>query len=230
MNIARIYLVENCFGDPNKVYIGKTKYSRESIHRRTFGSQITYTYIDEIEGCKKEDWKPLEIFWIEQFRQWGFKLMNKNEGGGGPISHTEETRQKMRHPKSSTSNMCGTKSNSCKPRSYFPKGLEHGNYGKLKPLRTQEHKKKISEAKKGKSLTHNKTWNGNISKGKTGTFTSKSKPIRITNIITNEIIIVRNVKEASKITGISASKIRNIIDKTSNLYKNFIFELSLIYL
>jgi hypothetical protein len=246
MDITRIYLVENCFGDPNKIYIGKTKYSRESIHRRTFGAQITYTYIDEVEGCKKEGWKSLEIFWIEQFRQWGFELMNKNEGGGGPTSHTEETKQKMRHPKSSTLNMYGTKPNSCKSRShfpkgsdngnygklrsYFPKGLEHGNYKKSKPLRTQEHKKNISGAKKGKSLTHNKIWNENISKGKLGIFTSKSKPIKVTNITNNEIIIVRNAKEASRITGISASKIRNLTNKVSNSYKNFTFELFLTYL
>ena len=95
MDVTRIYLVENCFGDPNKMYIGKTKGSREKNHKKTYGSQIFYTYIDEVEGCKKEDWKSLECFWIEQFRQWGFELMNKNEGGGGPTFHTEETKQKM---------------------------------------------------------------------------------------------------------------------------------------
>ena len=246
MNITRIYLVENCYGDPNKVYIGKTKYSRESIHKRTFGKNITYTYIDEIEGWEKEKWKPIETYWIHQFKQWGFKVMNENEGGGGPAFHTEETKQKMKHPKSSTLNMYGTKPSSCKPRSnfpkgpnnknygkprsYFPKGSEHGNYKKPKPLRTQKHKKNISKAKKGKSLTHNKIWNENISKGKIGTFTSKSKPVKITNIVTNEIIIVKNAKEASKITNISTSKIRNLINMVPNPYKNFIFELNLTYL
>ena len=57
MNITKIYLVENCYGDPNKIYVGKTKGSREKNHKKTYGSQIFYTYIDEVEGCKKEDWK-----------------------------------------------------------------------------------------------------------------------------------------------------------------------------
>jgi len=95
MNITKIYLVENCYGDPNKIYVGKTKGSREKNHKKTYGSQIFYTYIDEVEGYKKEDWKPLECFWIEQFRQWGFELMNKNEGGGGPEFLSQETKDKM---------------------------------------------------------------------------------------------------------------------------------------
>ena len=43
MNITRIYLVENCDGDMNKVYIGKNKKgcdSRKSTHKRTFGKEI----------------------------------------------------------------------------------------------------------------------------------------------------------------------------------------------
>jgi len=243
MEITKIYLIENCFGDPNKVYIGKTKYSRKSIHKKTFGEDIIYTYIDEIEGWGKEKWKYLETYWIHQFKQWGFEVMNENEGGGGPVFHTEETKQKMRHPKSSTLNMFGTKISSCKPRSYFPKGPENGNYGKSrfnypkgakhrnygksKPLRTFKHKENISKAKKGKSLIHNKTWNENISKGKIGVPSSKSKSIKIINTINNEINIVRNAKEANKITGVSISKIRSLVNKKSlDIYKNFIFQLN----
>jgi hypothetical protein len=84
INITKIYLVENCYGDSNKVYIGKTKNNRKSSHKNTFGNQIIYTYIDEIESTNREDWKPLESYWIEQFRQWGFEVMNKNKGGNGP--------------------------------------------------------------------------------------------------------------------------------------------------
>lgn len=245
MNITKIYLVENCFGDLNKIYIGKTKGSRESIHRHTFSSNIVYTYIDEVEGWEKEKWEHIETYWIHQFKQWGFEVMNKNEGGGGPVFHTEETKQKMKHPKSTTINMRGAGPNGKKPRSCFPKGLNHGNYGKSrpnfpkgpenknyrkpKPSRTLEHKKNLSKAKIGKSLIHNELWNKNISKSKIGIFTSKSKSIKITNIINNEVIIVRNAKEANNITKISISKIRNLIN-SHNTYKNFIFELNLIYL
>ena len=72
-----IYLVEI---ESNKVYVGKTKNptKRVSDHRKTYGGHITYTIIDEINSIKKEDWTPLEKYWIEQFRQWGFEILNPN--------------------------------------------------------------------------------------------------------------------------------------------------------
>jgi len=93
--ITKIYLVTNCYGDPNKVYIGKTKNCRKNPHIKTFGSQIIYDYIDEVNSFNKDDWKPLECFWIEQFRQWGFNVINKNRGGNGSDFLSDETKQKI---------------------------------------------------------------------------------------------------------------------------------------
>ena len=93
--ITKIYLVENCYGDPNKVYIGKTKCSRKNDHELTYGQQITYTYIDEVESIKYEDWGPLEKYWIEQFKQWGFEVVNRNKGGGGPSCWDDNLKLKM---------------------------------------------------------------------------------------------------------------------------------------
>lgn len=110
IHITKIYLVTNCYNDPNKVYIGKTKTSRKSAHKCKFGNQITYDYIDEVPSLNKNDWKPLETYWIHQFRQWGFEVVNKNEGGGGPEIHSEETKQKMRFPKSEEHKLIVSKS------------------------------------------------------------------------------------------------------------------------
>jgi hypothetical protein len=84
-----IYLVEI---ESNKVYVGKTKNptKRVSDHRKTYGGHITYTIIDEINSIKKEDWTPLEKYWIEQFRQWGFEIVNPNPNGGGGSSEWKE--------------------------------------------------------------------------------------------------------------------------------------------
>ena len=95
MNITKIYLVTNCYGDPNKVYIGKTKGSRKYPHIRNFGKQITYNFIDETNSLNSKDWKPLESFWIEYFKFLGFEVLNKNKGGNGPSFHTKKTKQKM---------------------------------------------------------------------------------------------------------------------------------------
>ena len=75
MNITYIYLVENCYGDPNKVYIGKTisPKHRYNGHKRKFGKKIIYTIIDQIYSLDRKDWKPLETYWIQQFKAWGFK-------------------------------------------------------------------------------------------------------------------------------------------------------------
>lgn len=100
INTTKIYLVTNIDNNPNKVYIGKTKNSRKNKHKKTFGSQITYTYIDEVDSLNKEDWEPLESYWIEQFKVWGFIVINKNKGGGGPINHSDLSKQKLKNIKS----------------------------------------------------------------------------------------------------------------------------------
>ncbi len=93
--MTKIYLVSNCFGDPNKIYIGKTKNSRKKDHRITFGKQIVYEYIDEINSLKSKDWAPLETFWIQHFKDYGYELMNKNNGGCGMGFCTQETKDKI---------------------------------------------------------------------------------------------------------------------------------------
>lgn len=92
---TKIYLVENCYGDPNKVYIGKTKNSRYYEHKNTYGDNIIYTIIDKINSIISEDWKPLESYWIEQFKHWGFNVLNKNNGGGGAEFYSQETKDKI---------------------------------------------------------------------------------------------------------------------------------------
>mgnify|MGYP003555118658 CR=1 FL=1 len=49
--ITKIYLVTNCYGDPNKVYIGKTKneISRKREHIFKYGEQALFDIIDGIK-------------------------------------------------------------------------------------------------------------------------------------------------------------------------------------
>jgi len=93
INITYIYLIENIDNNPNKVYIGKSKSisSRKHKHKSTYGNNIVFTIIDETSSLSKYKWEPLESYWIEQFKQWGFEVMNKNKGGGGIEFRTEES-------------------------------------------------------------------------------------------------------------------------------------------
>jgi hypothetical protein len=97
-----IYLITNIDNNPNKVYIGKSNspHLRKHYHNSKFGKDITFNIIDIILYKNKKEWEFFENYWIEQFRCWGFELKNKNNGGGGPQFHNEETKQKMRIPKS----------------------------------------------------------------------------------------------------------------------------------
>lgn len=80
-----IYLVEKCYGDENKVYIGKSinPQSRRQNHKRKYGRGILFNIVDEIESHTSKDWKPLEAFYIQYFKFLGFEVLNQNEGGGG---------------------------------------------------------------------------------------------------------------------------------------------------
>lgn len=79
------YLIKN----DNVFYVGKTKNisKRKSLHRKLYGRDIDLLILDEVEDI---NWGFWESYWISQFKTWGFQLENKNNGGGGPTSWTEE--------------------------------------------------------------------------------------------------------------------------------------------
>lgn len=129
IHTAKIYLVTNCFGDPNKVYIGKTKNSRKTNHKKTYGTQIEYTYIDESSSLDRKDWEPLESFWIEYYKFLGFEVLNKNKGGGGPEKYTEEQKQKMKN------------------RVFSEEHKRKIKEGKLGKKNSKEHNQKISKTR-----------------------------------------------------------------------------------
>ena len=68
----------------NQAYIGKTKNvsSRNSWHKNHGKTDWNYDLIDDVNSLKKEDWKPLETYWIEQFQCWGYYIENKRKKGG----------------------------------------------------------------------------------------------------------------------------------------------------
>lgn len=96
INITYIYLIEGI--NNGSIYIGKTKniHKRYFSHKIKYGDNISFTIIDEIYSLERKDWGPIESYWIEQFKAWGFNLLNKNKGGGGVCYHTKETLLKLK--------------------------------------------------------------------------------------------------------------------------------------
>ena len=145
--ITYIYLIENIKPNTNKVYIGKTKDSyknnRKHRHRWKFGKQIIFTYIDQINSTEREDWEPIESYWIEQFKQWGFDVINKNKGGGGPKCLTSEQKSKIKNKNNRGLKISLNKERSNKI-SLSLKGCK----------KSDTHKANLSKAKQGISCPH----------------------------------------------------------------------------
>lgn len=83
------------FNNNGPFYIGKTKNSlkkREKQHQKRLKDNCEIFKLDLVN---ENEWKFWEQYYIDLFKSWNFNLKNKNKGGGGPSSHTENTRQKM---------------------------------------------------------------------------------------------------------------------------------------
>lgn len=83
-------------GDNIPFYVGKTKNSpkkREREHKNKLQNKnIILEILDEVPD---QEWKFWEKHYISLFRSWGFKLENRNDGGGGSTSRSEEMKNKL---------------------------------------------------------------------------------------------------------------------------------------
>lgn len=110
--------------------------------------------IEIVEEVSIESWKSSEIYWIAQFKAWGFRLINMTSGGeAGIISENCKNalkNSKRGHEKGMFKHSEETKSLIKEKRA--------------KQVVTEEHRKRISESMKGKkkSEEHRK----NISEGR----------------------------------------------------------------
>jgi len=102
-----------------------------------------------IDVVPQDEWKFWECFYISLFRNWGFELVNSNNGGGGIIKHSEEFSKWLSNRNKGNTNMLGKKhtEESKKKMSEKKKGCIGYNKGKKF---SEEWRRKLSEAKKGK--------------------------------------------------------------------------------
>lgn len=158
-------------------YVGKTKYptKRKHKHYQIYGNDIKLFILDEIED---EYWKYWESYWIEQFKCWGFNLLNKNKGGGGPEKYTNEQKQKM-----------------CKSRKVgtgekISKTLKNNNHSKYYTKEIRQH---LSNVLKGRPKPFTKEHINNLSKAN---LESKGKIVECYDINNNFIKKFNCLREA----------------------------------
>lgn len=145
-------------------YIGKTKNPKmrfhnhcnklhnEKTHKRNWINSLKkenlkpiMKILDEIE---ESEWKYWEKFWIEQFRQWGFNLVNHTSGGDGL-----------------------TMGNSTS----FKKGNVPWNYGTAKPRILKGNRGKTENSIKNQFKKGVKPWNKDVTGYNTS---KKGKPLQ----------------------------------------------------
>lgn len=96
-----IYTLSSSENPDNIRYIGKAKNLKDRVRRhigkyylnlednyknRWIKSELlkgNKILISEVEAVNETNWQEREQYWIEQFRQWGFRLVNTTEGGDG---------------------------------------------------------------------------------------------------------------------------------------------------
>ena len=80
-------------------YVGKSIncYSRFFAHKKTYGKNIKMIKIDKVNN---QEWLFWEKYYVSLFKSWGFKLDNKNNGGGGSTKASKEKIQKLKNIKS----------------------------------------------------------------------------------------------------------------------------------
>jgi len=156
-------------GDKIPFYVGKTRNlkSRLNTHKSVFGKNIFIEFLDEVE-----DWKYWEKHYISLFKNLGYILENKNNGGGGPsegVIFPEERKHKIGQSNKGTIHPIEgrlSRSNKLKGRKLPPEQIEKIRLAKTgkpnpkkgksdgpKPGVSKAHKGRISPNKgKGKSV------------------------------------------------------------------------------
>ena len=182
-------------GDKIPFYVGKTTNlkTRLNTHKSVFGKSIYIEYIDKVD-----DWKYWEKHYINLFKNLGYILENKNNGGGGPsegVVFPEERKQKIGQAN---------------------KGTVHSLEGRLatsKKLKgrkfTAEHSSKISAAKQNHPSYQNR---------------KNNKQIYQKDLTGNIIKEWNTIKEASSSLELSEMYIIQCCKGKREQYKNYKWE------
>ena len=141
--MTKIYILERN-GVP--FYVGKTL---QEIKERfyTHKDKKENSKIVEIDCVDNNEWRFWESWYIELFRSWGFKLENKNNGGGGRGPGWVSPPERNAKIKASMKNHSQYYTDEVREK------IRNGNKGKSKPF-TKEHQQNmlIDKRKQAKPL------------------------------------------------------------------------------
>lgn len=147
-------------------YIGKTvqklKYrltqhlTEKSNHKRanwikSLKKQNLKPMIESLEECSWEESSTREIYWISQFKTWGFRLTNLTEGGDGNLGlkPTEEAILKL---KASLKEYYKTHTSAMKGKKHSEESKRNMRENRKPAVFSKETREKMSKSRMGKRL------------------------------------------------------------------------------
>jgi hypothetical protein len=213
-----IYLIENCYGDVNKVYIGKTiQFSqRKSKHKKTYGQNIKMTIIDSVSSFDRKDWRPIESMWIWSFVSWGFNVVNQcMVGGSGPEFRDDKFKQNHSNKMKQWYNN--------NPEQSKIKGQKQSKTYQDNPDIIKQRNQKHSETLKNPELL--KQLGDNISKVKRNKpQPNKRRPILMLDMNENIIMEFEGIKWAAEYIKVSPIIITRVCQGKNKQSKGFKFK------
>lgn len=212
-------------GDSKRPYVksGKSTWWKNIVNKTEYQVEIVAENLTWEDACE------LEILLIKEYGRKNLdlgNLVNLTDGGDGAQNMivSNETRLKNSEAAKRTVNRKGKKS-SIKERERLSE-LHRGNKYCLGVKRSEETKRNISEAQKGRTLSEE--WKNNISKSLKGRkiseknkqITIERKSIKVICIETN--VIFNSMKELSEFLGFSRSYLSNMLNNKIKNVTSFI--------
>ncbi len=185
------------------MYESKTSNTKKNKWIKSLTNKGLKPKIEEIDSVLESEWEFWEMYWICQFKAWGFDLKNTDEGGKGQSSDFMKKNNPM-FKKENIEKM----SNSLKGNS-FAKGFKH----------TEETKQKVKD-------NHSRFWLNKKRSQRTIEKISETKSKPIYQFDLNNMFIQKfnSVKEAIKKTNSDRTTLYKCLNGQAKQCNSFIWK------
>lgn len=173
-----------------------------------------------IDIVHEDEWEFWEMYWIEQFRCWGFNLVNNTPGGEG-YKHSDKTKEKIRQANSGKNHYFYGRNHSKESKEKISKSLE-GNQHAKGFKHSDETRKKVGEETRKYYKNNPRTKEHNKKIGDSNS-RAKARPIYQYDINGNLIKKHDSVRSVVSELGFGRDGIYDCASGKQKLYRGFIW-------